>query len=349
LDEKLRLSSRVFAERISINHSSRIITLNRRQRFEEYNHRIYRGSIDINDDFRFTVIPSGVNISTFRPDVTLPSDVDVIEFINTMFERDLTEERKHKRAILCVSPIDRVKNVIGLVEAYADNELLQELANLVIVLPGIEDPLIDLSDATEKEKHILSEIISMVETNDLWGKVSAFSMDNEAEFSCLYRYLATHNSVFVVPSFFEESGQFMLEAMSSGLPVVATNNGGTMEILSDTITGDSHGILVNPEDSREIGVGISELLSERKKLEYFRKAGMQLVMEKYSRKKIAEMYESVLDEIIKNKGKEPEPTEKICGYFVNTTKQRDISTDNLKDLYLEKAGTVNSRGPDLSW
>ena len=62
----------------------------------------------------------------------------------------------------------------------------------------------------------------------------------------------------VVPSRWENSPYTILEAFSSGKPVVATNVGGIPELIKDLETG----ILVKPEDSASLSRGIISLLED---------------------------------------------------------------------------------------
>jgi glycosyltransferase involved in cell wall biosynthesis len=67
--------------------------------------------------------------------------------------------------------------------------------------------------------------------------------------------------VFVLPSFWEGFGLDALNAMASGVPVVASDVGSIPEVVGDV------GILVNPKDVNSIAEGITRVLSMTK-LEY---------------------------------------------------------------------------------
>jgi glycosyltransferase involved in cell wall biosynthesis len=62
--------------------------------------------------------------------------------------------------------------------------------------------------------------------------------------------------VFVLPSLAEPFGLVLIEAMSLGKPVIATNAGGPREIVEDGVTG----LLVPPGDPVVLGGAISRLL-----------------------------------------------------------------------------------------
>jgi 2-deoxystreptamine N-acetyl-D-glucosaminyltransferase/2-deoxystreptamine glucosyltransferase len=64
--------------------------------------------------------------------------------------------------------------------------------------------------------------------------------------------------VLVLPSVYEEMGSVLVEAMASGLPVVATHVGGIPEVVCDRVTG----ILVPPGDVPALATAIDELVRD---------------------------------------------------------------------------------------
>jgi glycosyltransferase involved in cell wall biosynthesis len=65
--------------------------------------------------------------------------------------------------------------------------------------------------------------------------------------------------IFVLPSLTESCPITLLEAMASGLPIIASNVGGIPEIIENNETG----ILVQPRDSRKLAEKISLLMENR--------------------------------------------------------------------------------------
>ncbi|HEV2771346.1 MAG TPA: glycosyltransferase family 4 protein [Thermoleophilaceae bacterium] len=66
-------------------------------------------------------------------------------------------------------------------------------------------------------------------------------------------------TVFAHPSWAESFPYALLEAMSLGLPIVATDVGGTREALGDRACG----LLVKPRDAAELAQGLNSLLGDR--------------------------------------------------------------------------------------
>ena len=64
--------------------------------------------------------------------------------------------------------------------------------------------------------------------------------------------------VLVLPSRYEELGTAMLEALHSGVPVVATRTGGIPDVITDGVDG----LLAEPGDARGLAVAIDTLLAD---------------------------------------------------------------------------------------
>lgn len=67
--------------------------------------------------------------------------------------------------------------------------------------------------------------------------------------------------VFVLPSLYEEMGSVLVEALASGLPVVATRTGGIPDVINDGVTG----LLVPPQDPAALASAIDQLLADDQK------------------------------------------------------------------------------------
>lgn len=67
-----------------------------------------------------------------------------------------------------------------------------------------------------------------------------------------------HAAVVVLPSWYEERGRVLLEAMAVGTPVVATRTGG----IPATVRDGTNGLLVAPRDPRALAGAIDRVLGE---------------------------------------------------------------------------------------
>jgi glycosyltransferase involved in cell wall biosynthesis len=106
-------------------------------------------------------------------------------------------------------------------------------------------------------------------------------------------YYALADAV-VMPSHSEGSPNVLLEAMSAGLPVVATRVGGVPEIVSH---GDT-ALLVESRNPAEMAAAIQRLLEDSPVRARLARNGRRLAEEKYSpeayRRSLVQMYEEVL-------------------------------------------------------
>ncbi len=101
--------------------------------------------------------------------------------------------------------------------------------------------------------------------------------------------LLKSSNIFVLPSRREAFGLVNLEAMITPLPVIASHIGGIPEIVKDEETG----ILVKPEDEKELAKALEKLISDPKLREKMAEKGFLRVKENFSAKEMAEKYEKL--------------------------------------------------------
>ncbi|MCL4524204.1 MAG: glycosyltransferase family 4 protein [Acidobacteria bacterium] len=99
--------------------------------------------------------------------------------------------------------------------------------------------------------------------------------------------------VFVLPSQQEGFGLVFLEAMYSGLPVVAARSGSAPNVVEDGVTG----ILVAPEDEKQIVSAVSGLLLMPEERRRMGAAGRKLVEDKYLFAHFAARWQRWMEEV----------------------------------------------------
>jgi len=194
---------------------------------------------------KFNVIPPGVDEGLYFPfsdrERRLANETERLE--NRLFHETSPGivghlDEPERPAIFSMARLDRIKNITGLVEAYATSDELRLRANLIVVAGKTSAER--SSDAEEREGiHRMHELF---QEHGLVGQVrwlEAFPKEAGAE---AYRIIAERGGVFVQPAKFEGFGLTVLEAMACGLPTFATEFGGPSEIIVD---GKS-GFLINP-------------------------------------------------------------------------------------------------------
>lgn len=104
--------------------------------------------------------------------------------------------------------------------------------------------------------------------------------------------LLKSSDIFVLPSLREAFGLVILEAMITGVPVIASKAGGIPEIINN-----KNGLLVKSENSEELAIALIKLLADTKKRQKLASAGQKTVLKKFTAKKMAEEYEREYDSI----------------------------------------------------
>ena len=182
-----------------------------------------------------------------------------------------------KPLLFTMARMDKIKNITGLVEWYAANPELRELANLVVV-GGHVDPALS---SNEEEYQQILRMHRLMDEYQLDGQVRWLGMYLDKAFAGeLYRVIADYRGAFVQPALFEAFGLTVIEAMSTGLPTFATSFGGPLEIIEDNVSGfhinPNHGALAaqriadfftrcmeNPDEWQRLSQGALERVRAR--------------------------------------------------------------------------------------
>ncbi len=84
--------------------------------------------------------------------------------------------------------------------------------------------------------------------------------------------------IFVLSSLHEGMGIVLQEAMEFGLPIIATNFGGQVDLIEN----DKNGILINPKNSEELAVSINSLFLDAEKRDRFGRENTRRIKQYYS-------------------------------------------------------------------
>ncbi|MGB9911194.1 MAG: glycosyltransferase family 4 protein [Microgenomates group bacterium] len=185
--------------------------------------------------------------------------------------KKIKEKYKIKnRYILFLSTLKPSKNIEGLLEAFKIFKNLKKEKTINLVITGRKGWLFEKIFKKVQELRLEKEVI-----------FTDFVKEEEIPF------LMKGAEVFVLPSFWEGFGIPVLEAMSLGVPVVASNVGSLPEVVNKA------GILVNPYKPEEITYGIIKALENKEKLI---KLGYQQV-KKFDWQKTAQKIIKVLERV----------------------------------------------------
>ncbi|XP_027183087.1 probable sucrose-phosphate synthase 1 [Coffea eugenioides] len=161
-----------------------------------------------------------------------------------------------KPMILALARPDPKKNLINLVKAFGGCQQLRELANLTLIM-GNRDAIDEMSSTNSS---VLLSIFKLIDKYDLYGQVSYPKHHKQSEVADIYRLAAKTKGVFINPAFIEPFGLTLIEAAAHGLPMVATKNGGPVDIHRVL----DNGLLVDPHNQQSIADALLKLVSEKK-------------------------------------------------------------------------------------
>jgi glycosyltransferase involved in cell wall biosynthesis len=97
--------------------------------------------------------------------------------------------------------------------------------------------------------------------------------------------------IFVLPSKAEGISNTILEAMASGLPVIATRVGGNPELVLDGQTG----CLVEKEDVEGLSLAMRDLVADNEKRRQLGEASLRRVLAEFSIDSMVDRYRQVYD------------------------------------------------------
>ncbi len=157
--------------------------------------------------------------------------IDVQEFFP-----DYSKQNPNHFQIVCVSRVTPRKGIRFLVQAFKVLESRYKHVRMLVVGDG-------------NEKKSLEDLVRSLGLEDKIVFLGVVAHEKVLE------YYQKAN-VFVLPSLNEGMSNTMLEALACGLPVVATDTGGTKELITDGVNG----LIVKMKDSNDLVEKIEKLI-----------------------------------------------------------------------------------------
>ncbi len=263
IERHFRISHRIEIEEQVLDRAALVITSTRQEAEQQY------GLYERTRPNRIKVIPPGLDLSRFHPP---DRDWHPAPAIQTEVDRFLT--RPNKPMILTIARADRRKNLEGLVEAYGKNPELQKHANLVVVA-GNRD---HISDLEESAAEILTKMLLLIDDYGLNGKVSMPKHHQPDEVPDLFRLAAKRRGVFVNSAITEAFGLTLLEAAASGVPIVAPDDGGPVDIIRHC----RNGLLVETLNRDALSEALLSVVTSGPKWRQWAKNGVSGVKNHYA-------------------------------------------------------------------
>lgn len=291
MEDQYRIGRRIEAEEQALRAADLVIASTHQEVVKGY--ELY----DAAPAARFAVIPPGVDVERFYPyyydlDASFEPDEEVVK-ARVRMKRELTRFLRDpdKPVILSISRPDRKKNNLGLVEAYGEDKELRHLANLAI-FAGVRS---DIEQLDDNEREVMTGLLFAMDRYDLYGRLAIPKKHRpDVDIPVLYRLVAARRGVFVNPALEENFGITIIEASSSGLPVVSTNHGGPQEIISKVGSGE----LIDARDKGAIRAAIKGILVDREKWERYSENGVAGVREHYSWRAHVDKYVNALEQVL---------------------------------------------------
>ena len=213
---------------------------------------------------KIRVIPNGVDLERFHP-------------------RPVTEDKKKSLGLIgagpivgCVGRLTDEKGQIYLVDAVA--ELQSSWPDMKCVFIG-DGPLEGKLNERTRQLGVESNCLFLGGRNDV-----------EELYACL--------DLFVLPSIREPFGIALLEAMASGVPVIASAAGGPLEYIRSGLNG----VLVPPGNSRLLAQEIHRILKDRELAEVLGAAGRRTALNHFDVRNTVRKTEEIYLSITRGSG-----------------------------------------------
>ena len=278
IDARYNMDRRINAEEETLGAASLVVTSTTQEIEEQY------GLYDHYQPERMSVIPPGTDLTRFRP----PDGGEQQAPIRDELARFL--HQPDKPMILALSRPDERKNIATLLDAYGESKDLQRAANLVIIA-GNRDDIRELDSGAQQ---VLTDLLLAVDLYDLYGRVAYPKHHRADEVPVLYRLAAASRGVFINPALTEPFGLTLIEAAASGLPIVATEDGGPIDIVGHC----RNGILIDPLDKQDITKALLKVISDIAGWRRMAANGIKGVKQHYSWESHAETYMEAVAQLL---------------------------------------------------
>jgi sucrose-phosphate synthase len=282
IEQHYNISRRIEVEEDVLGTADLVIASTRQEIEEQY------GLYNHYQPEQMKVIAPGTELDQFYPpdgsEQQSPMRAELARFL----------KQPDKPLILAMSRPDRRKNLGTLVEVYGESAALQRAVNLVIVA-GTRD---DINEMGSRAQEVLTDLLLTIDQYDLYGRIAYPKHHQPGDVPALYRLAAASGGVFINPALTEPFGLTLIEAAASGLPIVATEDGGPRDITGNC----RNGYLVDPLDKADIEKALLKILSDKKTWQTLADNGLSGVRRHYSWQAHIEQYLDALHTIVNRSG-----------------------------------------------
>jgi sucrose-phosphate synthase len=287
IEKRYKINHRIEVEENIIYYADMIITSTSQEIEIQY------GEYKNTSKEKFRVVPPGVDLEKFYPYNSKTQKNEEAVKINGVITAKLLRffMDVDKPLILTLCRPDKRKNISGLITAYGEDKELRSKANLAI-FAGIRS---DIQEMPDNEREVLTEILLLMDKYNLYGRMAIPKRhDTQHEVPEMYRIAAETGGVFVNAALTEPFGLTLIEAAGAGVPVVATDDGGPRDIISNCRNGK----LVDVADPANTAKALNEILDNKEEWKEYSKNGIENVRKYYTWKAHADTYLDLIEEML---------------------------------------------------
>ncbi|MEM9173561.1 MAG: glycosyltransferase family 4 protein [Pseudomonadota bacterium] len=221
-----------------------------------------------------------ISIAPYVRDKVRPmTEARIFDICNAIHQDGFKVERhENPNRVFFAGWINPRKNAAGLIRAF--KLVLDQCPDAVLELAG------EFSDAQYKAEvdATLAEL-NLGDSVQLLGRIPA----------PMVREKLSTAAMFVLPSFQENAPMVIAESMAAGVPVISSNLCG----MPDMIDNGKTGLLIDPNNTRELADAMIRLLQSKEDRQRFSSAGKQSAIDAYHPEKVAaatiEVYQYAID------------------------------------------------------
>ena len=190
-----------------------------------------------------------------------------------MFLPPKVDRNREPFVFLWAGRLEHVKGVDLLIEAA---RILKErgVENFFIRLAGKGSLLSELENQAKEAG--VSDVVTFL------GRISREEMQKEMQMA----------ACFVLPTRYEAFGAVLIEAMATGLPVIATRSGGP-----DSIVNSDNGILIDTENAEQLAGAMEDIMLRIN--EFYEQKIRKQTMDRYGQNSVMKQYNKLFLQLLK--------------------------------------------------
>jgi glycosyltransferase involved in cell wall biosynthesis len=240
---------------------------------------------------RVVCVSHAVRDSVVKEEPGLARKSVVVYNAVTVSENEKQKSNTDLRAELGLPPGARLVGMVGRISHWKGQEILVKASALVLQkYPDVH--FVAVGSYFADEAHYLEKLKDLVRTLALEQRFHIVGYRSDVV--NVYRAL----DVFVLPSIKPEPfGRVTVEAMTQGCAVIATNHGGSCELIKQGVTG----MLVPPSDPKSLADSIAQLLSDSTLRKNMGKAASIYALNNFGLQNYGEQMRDIIHELVEAK------------------------------------------------